>query len=63
MVNAINGSTGKEGSGYLLLYEQELSEDGNWVSIFKWGQTSNGASIYDSPGYGRFGGLRSTFHR
>ena len=45
--HAINGSTGKEGWGYVLLYEQELSQDGNWVSIFKLGQAFNGSSVYD----------------
>ena len=45
--HAINGSTGKEGSGYYLLYEQELSKDGNWVAIFKWGQAFDGSAYFD----------------
>ncbi len=43
----INGSTGKEGWGYYLLHEHELSEDGNWVAVFKWGQAFDGSAYFD----------------
>jgi hypothetical protein len=43
----INGSTGKEGWGYYLLHEQELSKDGNTVAVFKWGQAFDGSAYFD----------------
>jgi hypothetical protein len=43
----INGSTGKEGWGYYLLHEQELSKDGDTVAVFKWGQAFDGSAYFD----------------
>jgi len=44
--NPINGSTGKQGWGYYLLHEQELSGDGNKVAVFKWGQAFNESAYF-----------------
>ncbi|MGI9239511.1 MAG: carbohydrate porin [Verrucomicrobiales bacterium] len=42
----INASTGKEGWGYSLKYEQELSEDGRLIGIARWGQSFNESALY-----------------
>ena len=43
----INGSTGKQGWGYYLLHEHELSDDGNLVGIFKWGQSFDKSAYFE----------------
>jgi hypothetical protein len=42
-----NGSTGKEGWGYFVLHEQELTRDGNLVAIFKYGRSMKESAIYE----------------
>jgi porin len=42
----INASTGKEGWGYSLKYEQELTDDGRGIGIARWGQSFNGSALY-----------------
>ena len=44
----INGSTGKKGWGYYLLHEQEITDDGNTVAVFKYGHAYDGSAFYDS---------------
>ncbi len=44
----INGSTGKKGWGYYLLHEQEVTDDGNMVAVFKYGHAYDGSAFYDS---------------
>ncbi len=44
----INGSTGKKGWGYYLLHEQEITDDGNMVAVFKYGHAYDGSAFYDS---------------
>jgi len=44
----INGSTGKKGWGYYLLHEQEITDDGNMVAVFKYGHAYEGSAFYDS---------------
>ena len=44
----INGSTGKEGWGFYLLHEQEITDDGNMVAIFKYGKAYDGSAYFDS---------------
>ena len=43
---AINGSTGKEGWGYYLLHEQEITRDGNMVAIFKYGRSHKDSAFF-----------------
>jgi len=43
----INASTGKEGYGMTAKLEQELTEDGKTVGIFRWGKAWNKSSLYD----------------
>jgi porin len=43
----INASTGKEGWGITLKLEQELSDDGQTVGVFRWGKSWDKAAIYD----------------
>lgn len=43
----INGNTGESGWGYSLLLEQELSADGNIVAVGRYGNSNDGAAIYD----------------
>jgi hypothetical protein len=50
----INGSTGKKGWGYYLLHEHELSEDGNKVAVFKWGQAFDGSAYFDEQASASF---------
>ncbi|PQJ28471.1 hypothetical protein BSZ32_08065 [Rubritalea profundi] len=42
----INANTGKDGWGYSLKYEQELSKDGRLIGITRWGQSFNEAALY-----------------
>jgi porin len=42
----INASTGRQGWGYSLKYEQELSADGRFIGIARWGQSFNEAALY-----------------
>ena len=44
----INGSTGKEGWGFYLLHEQEITNDGNMVAILKYGKAYDGSAYFDS---------------
>ena len=43
----INASTGKEGYGMTVKLEQELSDDGKKVGIFRWGKAWNKSALYD----------------
>ena len=44
---AINGSSGKEGWGYFIKHEQELTCDGRAVAIARWGQAFNDSALYN----------------
>jgi hypothetical protein len=50
----INGSTGVEGWGYYLLHEQELSNDGNVVAIFKWGHAFDDSAYFSKQASASF---------
>lgn len=63
--SAINGSTGKEGWGVFIKYEQELSRDGRVIGIGRWGkgfkqsaawerQAAAHLVVYDPFSSGRF---------
>ena len=43
----INASTGKEGYGLTVKLDQELTEDGKTVGVFRWGKTWEKAALYD----------------
>ena len=43
-----NGSNGPKGWGWFALYEQELSDDGNNVAIFKYGKSYNDSAFYET---------------
>ncbi|MGI9472471.1 MAG: hypothetical protein ACR2NZ_13100 [Rubripirellula sp.] len=62
---AINGSTGREGWGAFIKYEQELTHDGRIIGIGRWGKCSNRSAawkeqaaahllVYDPFSSGRF---------
>jgi hypothetical protein len=42
----INASTGREGWGFAMKLEQELTSDGRAVGIFRYGRSYNGSAIY-----------------
>ncbi len=42
----INANTGKEGWGYSVKHEQELSDDGRAIGILRWGQSFNESALY-----------------
>jgi len=42
----INASTGREGWGFAMKIEQELTADGRMVGIFRYGRSYNDSSIY-----------------
>jgi porin len=44
----INASTGLDGWGMTVKLEQELSADGRTVGVLRWGQSWDGAAIYDN---------------
>ena len=50
----INGSTGEKGWGYYLLHEQELSNDGNVVAIFKWGHAFDDSAYFSKQASASF---------
>ena len=43
----INASTGKEGYEVTAKLEQELTDDGKKVGIFRWGKAWNKSALYD----------------
>ena len=43
----INASTGNEGYGVTVKLEQEFTDDGKKVGIFRWGKAWNKAALYD----------------
>ena len=43
----INGSNGPSGWGFFIKHEQELSDDGNNVAIFKYGKSYNDSAFYE----------------
>jgi carbohydrate-selective porin OprB len=43
----INANTGREGWGYSIVLQQELTQDGNLVAVARYGQSFNGAAIFD----------------
>lgn len=43
----INANTGSDGFGYSILYQQELTADGNVLFIGRYGQSYDDAAIYD----------------
>lgn len=44
---ATNAATGEKGWGYHILHEQELSRDGNLVSIWRYGRSMKGSSFFE----------------
>ena len=52
--NAINGSTGKEGWGVFIKYEQELTCDGRLIGIGRWGRSYKDSALYDQLAAGHF---------
>ena len=42
-----NGSTGAEGWGFFLKYEQELTCDGRLIGIARWGRSYKDSALYD----------------
>ena len=46
----INGNTGADGWGYSILVEQELDSDGDIFFVGRWGESNDGAAIYDYQG-------------
>jgi porin len=44
----INGNTGKSGYGFGALYEMDLTPDGRSVIVARYGQSFDGAAIYDA---------------
>jgi hypothetical protein len=42
----INASTGREGWGFAMKIEQELTSDGRAIGIFRYGRSYNGSAIY-----------------
>jgi hypothetical protein len=50
----INGSTGVEGWGYYLLHEQELSDNGNAVAVFKWGHAFDNSAYFSKQASASF---------
>jgi porin len=51
---AIDGSSGKEGWGYFIKYEQELTCDGRAIAIGRWGQAFNESALYDKEAGAHF---------
>ena len=43
----INASTGREGWGYFVKLEQELTSDGRMIAIGRWGRSFNEAAVYE----------------
>ena len=43
----LNGSTGREGWGFFIKHEQELTSDGRAVAIARWGKSYNHSATYD----------------
>jgi porin len=43
----INANTGSDGWGYSIVLQQELTRDGNLVAVGRYGQSFDGAAIYD----------------
>jgi porin len=50
--SAINGSTGAEGWGVFIKYEQELTCDGRLVGIGRWGRSYKDSALYDKQAAG-----------
>ena len=45
--SAINGSTGREGWGVFIKYEQELTRDGRVIGIGRWGRSFNQSAAWE----------------
>jgi porin len=52
--NAMNGSTGKEGWGIFIKYEQELTCDGRAIAIARWGRSYNDSALYEQQAAAHF---------
>jgi hypothetical protein len=52
--NAINGSSGKEGWGFFIKHEQELTCDGRAVAIGRWGRSYNESALYNQQANAHF---------
>jgi porin len=52
--NASNGSTGKEGWGFFIKHEQELTGDGRAVAIARWGRSYNESALYNQQANAHF---------
>jgi porin len=50
--NALNGSTGAEGWGVFIKYEQELTRDGRLIGIGRWGRSYKDSAVYDKQAGG-----------
>jgi hypothetical protein len=50
----INGSTGKEGWGFFIKHEQELTCDGRAVAIGRWGRSYDESALYNQQANAHF---------
>jgi len=50
--SAINGSTGAEGWGVFMKFEQELTLDGRLIGIGRWGRSYNDSALYEQQAAG-----------
>ena len=48
--DALDSSTGKDGWGYFVKLEQELSRDGKNIGIIRYGNSKDGAAVYKEQG-------------
>jgi porin len=51
---AINGSSGKEGWGFFIKHEQELTCDGRAVAIGRWGRSYDESALYNQQANAHF---------
>jgi len=45
--SAVNAQAGPSGWGYFLMHQQELSADGRWIGILRYGKSFDDAAVYD----------------
>jgi hypothetical protein len=44
---AVNAQAGPSGWGYFLMHQQELTDDGRWIGILRYGKSFDNSAVYD----------------
>ena len=44
---AVNAQAGPSGWGYFLMHQQELTHDGRWIGILRYGKSFDNSAVYD----------------